>query len=117
VLVYVTAAAGIPVYLHYCGGELEEISYLTKTSNCCGDSEPEDDGCCKNEGLVLKCNPDITLQNKSVDLKKVHVQQLFSFIRFSFTLAPLLQLDPLPLPSDPPPRLQDHIVDSTILRI
>lgn len=49
VVVFVIANIGFPVYLHYCGGELEKVSAFVKEKNCCGTEEDEDDGCCKNE--------------------------------------------------------------------
>lgn len=50
VLVYITVTVGIPVYLHYCGGELETVSAFVKDGSCCeGEDEDEPDGCCKNE--------------------------------------------------------------------
>jgi len=62
VISYVMTVTGIPVYLHYCGGELEEISYLTKTTSCCGEEEEDDtdSDCCKNESQILKNTIDFT---------------------------------------------------------
>jgi len=53
---------GIPVYFHYCGGELEKVDFVTKGSSCCDDQESdvpeENDGCCKDETLVLQSATD-----------------------------------------------------------
>jgi len=53
---------GIPVYFHYCGGELEKVDFVTKGSSCCDDQESdvpeENDGCCKDETLVLQSAKD-----------------------------------------------------------
>ena len=66
VAAYIVMTVGIPVYLHYCGGELEEVSYLTKADSCCGGeddhSKENDGGCCEDEGLLLKSNTDFTLK-------------------------------------------------------
>lgn len=52
--VYLCNNIGIPVYYHYCGGELESISTLVKTDGCCGDmEEDEDSDCCKNEVKII----------------------------------------------------------------
>jgi hypothetical protein len=54
---------GIPVYLHYCGGELENINYVMKGTSCCGEDESSAaDGCCKDENLILKSTADFTLR-------------------------------------------------------
>lgn len=68
---------GVPVYFHYCGGELEEISYLTKASSCCGEEEPEDDGCCKDESLIVKSSLDFTLKKSDSFLPLKTVCDLF----------------------------------------
>ncbi len=67
VCVYVTAAIGIPVYMHYCGGELEEVSFLVKAKGCCEGEEPgEADDCCDNENTFARYSPDFTTK-KVVD--------------------------------------------------
>ncbi|MBS1638334.1 MAG: hypothetical protein JST26_20640 [Bacteroidetes bacterium] len=48
VFIYTITSIGIPVYYHYCGGELEKVSALIKAKSCCGSSD-EQDNCCKNE--------------------------------------------------------------------
>lgn len=52
--VYVLTNVGIPVYYHYCGGELESVSTLVKAQGCCGDEEEEEDSdCCQNEVKII----------------------------------------------------------------
>jgi hypothetical protein len=68
---------GLPVYFHYCGGELEEISVLLKNNSCCGEEEDEstmDAGCCENESTVVRFENDFFIK-KTVDLK---ASELFS---------------------------------------
>ena len=61
VVVYLTTAIGIPVYMHYCGGELENISFLVKSNSCCGGEEEDmDDGCCADENTIARYAPDFT---------------------------------------------------------
>jgi hypothetical protein len=78
---YTITVVGIPVYFHYCGGELEKIDYLVKGSGCCDDDEQqgEENGCCKDEGKYLLNNPDFTIKD-SDQLKSVKMfTQMFSF--------------------------------------
>ncbi len=64
---YLTTAIGVPVYMHYCGGELEKVSYLVKSKGCCGSDEDSGmAGCCQDESIVARCAPDFTFK-KVVD--------------------------------------------------
>ena len=51
--IYFLNSIGIPVYYHYCGGELENVSALFKTNSCCGEEEDEDSDCCQNVVKVV----------------------------------------------------------------
>lgn len=48
----------MPVYFHYCGGELEKVDFLTKSDSCCGDEEQDpadgDNGCCQDEEVFVQ---------------------------------------------------------------
>lgn len=68
VFIYVLAALGMPVYLHYCGGEVEEISYLVKAGSCCDGEDTEENDCCHDEGVVLQYQEDFTLKTPGSDL-------------------------------------------------
>ncbi len=57
-LVYLVTVTGVPVYNHYCGGELEEVSLLLKSNDCCGEDEEEDAGCCSDEDFYIRNAPD-----------------------------------------------------------
>lgn len=65
--VYIAFAIGIPVYFHYCGGELEKIQFLTKSTSCCGDEEedPEsgDNGCCNDEEVLVQIKDSALLKH------------------------------------------------------
>lgn len=112
---------GIPVYLHYCGGELEEISYLTKANNCCGEEEEEteDDGCCKNESHVLLNAADFTFNSLSTELPSKSCTELFYLSLSSIQVQTEQKNNILnPLIESPPPRLQnDLMLSATFLRI
>jgi hypothetical protein len=110
---------GIPVYLHYCGGELEEVSYVLKSNGCCGDEEPMDDGCCQNEDYVVRFNPDFVFK-KDIDLKTFDLATLFlvetpylkanlpAIFNFQFSIFNFLR---------PPDLIQGAIIKVTSLRI
>ncbi len=52
--IYLINNIGLPVYYHYCGGELESVNTLFKTGGCCGEmEEDEDSDCCKNETKII----------------------------------------------------------------
>lgn len=117
---YVFTAAGVPVYLHYCGGELEEISYLTKGSDCCGEEIPSgNNDCCQDEGLLLINSPDFTLKNSAeADFVKTFSQLFFIQLPYFFNLPAEQNLLSAFHHSFPPPRVQNGILISvTVLRI
>lgn len=115
---YITGSSGIPVYLHYCGGELEKVSYVFKTSSCCGDEESAaDDSCCKDEGFVVRSAPDARLSQ---------VQVLDNARSLELLWTPVQELrltDTLQGQSDhfnniyPPPLLRHTLVRCSVLRI
>jgi hypothetical protein len=116
---YLLAVNGIPVYLHYCGGELEEISYLTKTNNCCGDEEENNEAsdCCHNESLVLRSSPEACF---STEFRLAQVTSpLLAFVLFA-TEASQLQtctLSALQIVHVPPLQLQQTLINVSCLRI
>jgi hypothetical protein len=116
---YLLAVNGIPVYLHYCGGELEEISYLTKTNNCCGDEEENNEAsdCCHNESLVLRSSPEACF---STEFRLAQVTSpLLAFVLFA-TEASQLQtctLSALQVVHVPPLQLQQALINVSCLRI
>jgi hypothetical protein len=96
---------------------------VVKGTNCCGgeeeDSEPMDDGCCKDENMVIKNNPDFTLkQNNASDLVKTFYHLFYISLPFydtTFKIQPVLNLASL---EAPPPKLQNTLVIScSVLRI
>lgn len=114
------ASVGLPVYMHYCGGELEKISYFVKGSSCCGEdeSDQEDSGCCRDEGLVIKSNFDLVLDQAPVCSPcKTELSLFYSPIPTLSYFSPGY----LRLVSNtemwPPPGIQSKIISSTVLRI
>jgi hypothetical protein len=113
VAVYTLTTFGIPVYFHYCGGELEKISYLVKSGNCCGDEEECSD-CCSDEGTVLH-NEGVTLV-KEPGFKLTEVQAL----ELAYAILPFI----LKMPqtessfiSDHPPTPSYHKKDLITIRV
>jgi len=114
---YLLAVSGIPVYLHYCGGELEEISYLTKTDSCCGEEESEDSDCCHNESLVLRNTVEARVAPEARLAEQT--SQLLSVLFFSSSVAiPYCQQHLTEKIAHSPPILQQaQIVSTRCLRI
>ncbi|MEO6302638.1 MAG: hypothetical protein ABIP51_05660 [Bacteroidia bacterium] len=123
VTTYVISAVGIPVFLHYCGGELEKVNYVVKGTSCCGgeedDSEPMDEGCCKDENVVIKNNPDFTLkQFNNYDLVKTYIDLFHIDLPFSGTPFQSNISFNLVSVNSPPKKIQNTLVISTsVLRI
>ena len=61
--IYLINNIGLPVYYHYCCGELESINPLFKTQNCCGENEDEDSGCCNNETKIISQKSECSINN------------------------------------------------------
>ena len=119
-MVYVFAGVGMPVYLHYCGGNLEEVSYLVKANNCCGETEEEAGDCCRNEHIFIKYNPDFSFQQQKTNFSAFGTGQLISLILPSYQLK--LNQSNTPAVSIqkhfPPPKIyQKTLSDCTLLRI
>jgi hypothetical protein len=116
----VVTAVGVPVYYHYCGGELEEVNYVLKGNSCCGgeDTQEEDNGCCKDENYILKSDTDFTikdLQDYSF-LKSNEVS--YVTLPFSVSINHLLAFPRFVHIKSPPAKLQHTLVISTsVLRI
>lgn len=114
---------GIPVYFHYCGGELEKINYVMKGDSFCDgeedDSGPQGNGCCKDESLVLKNNADFTLKHSdNYNLVKLFSQLFYVNLPFSQVMFQECLLLTSINREFPPPKLQNDLVISTsVLRI
>jgi hypothetical protein len=109
---------GIPVYLHYCGGELENINYVMKGTSCCGEDESSaTDGCCKDENLILKSTTDFTLRAFAQHDFTNACCLLFT-VPFPFTMSGVLRGDITVAKVFPPPRLRHNLLMSvSVLRI
>lgn len=73
VAVYLMGNIGIPVYYHYCGGELESINAMFKNDNCCGEEEEEDSDCCQNETKIITQKSESSFSHFNVNLKPDHI--------------------------------------------
>lgn len=120
VATYVLSAIGIPVYLHYCGGELEEVNYVTASSSCCDGEEDDttDNGCCTNENLFIKNSIDFTLKSYQYDVVKTICELFFIQLTFLNTNIESSEIENLFLSETPPPKVQNSLVISTsVIRI
>jgi len=90
VLVYGLSASGATVHLHYCCGELENVSLTTEHNPGCPEKDGDWKGCCDSKKLDLKIKADQNLVAKWV--------ASFS----SFDVAGFIAAYPFPaLPSNP----------------
>jgi hypothetical protein len=122
VTVHLITVIGIPVYFHYCGGELEEISYILKSNSCCGEEEDDSSmtpGCCENESVVVRSEGNFDLK-KNQEVKSSALFATLFFVKLPFfanvgfvegTVASVWNFYP-------PPGLQHQaIIENTFLRI
>ncbi|MCC6371076.1 MAG: hypothetical protein IT236_08740 [Bacteroidia bacterium] len=118
---YTLTTVGFPVYLHYCGGELERVNYLVKGTGCCGetdDESSESNDCCKDEGLYVQNTNHFTL--KTINYS---IQQSLTLL----FIHPIQPCSPEPCNNfgnlvketkEPPPKLLANLlVTTSVLRI
>lgn len=122
VFIYLVTVIGIPVYIHYCGGELERINYMVKGDSCCGDEDEgcnDESDCCKDENLVLKSSLDFTF--KSFDdhqLVKSVNESLFVELFYQVQAEKTIAIKTVGSEDPPPPeRQQGKIVETSVIRI
>jgi hypothetical protein len=121
VCIYVFSTIGISVFSHYCGDELEKVSFFTKTNSCCGDDESDEameSGCCKDELTHIAFKEDFTFYTLIKDCK-APVNALFNII-IGFS-DPALQNKSIAYTTSkwfhPPDLVQDHLVACSVIRI
>lgn len=103
VAIYILNNTGIPVYYHYCCGELESVSTLFKADACCGEQdEEENNGCCEDDTKIIAQkseNPFISYSLKFIP-DQLNLFSVSSGITVKKDLHPLLI--PNPYFSGPP---------------
>jgi hypothetical protein len=58
-LIYGVTSSGMSVKLHYCCGELDGITFISKHSNGCAEGhETMTEGCCSDQQLAAKLDGD-----------------------------------------------------------
>lgn len=119
VFVYVTTAIGIPVYMHYCGGELEKVSFVVKSKSCCGEEEEDmDAGCCADENTIARYAPDFTTKKIVGSEFQIADLNLFTVSNSIFKIkieSVSLVVSKYFFP--PPDILHSNIIRTTFLRI
>ncbi len=119
--VYTLSVLGIPVYFHYCGGELEKVDFVTKGSSCCDDEESdlpeENDGCCKDETLVLQSATDALVKKDERVVKQSFLLLCALISHFSNQVhAPNKVYKPI-VASQPYLLNQQNLISTFLLRI
>ncbi|NNV55441.1 HYC_CC_PP family protein [Limnovirga soli] len=58
--VYIMAATGASVHIHYCMDKLVAVNFKADTKNCksCGMAKAKSEGCCKDELAHIKVDKD-----------------------------------------------------------
>lgn len=60
--IYLLAVSGIMVTVHYCGQEMESLSFFSKSDQCdeneCNDEPGKSDGCCQDKTVAAKVTND-----------------------------------------------------------
>lgn len=121
---YVFTAIGVPVYLHYCGGELEKVNVGIKTKGCCGDDEADSNGdmdgsdCCKDEHLFLQNHHAFTLS--AANYKVYQLNGLALPLLPRITIRPVNSfkyLSPFNAKEPPPKRIGSLLVSCSVLII
>lgn len=120
-LVYTVSVMGIPVYMHYCGGTLEKVDFVTKGTSCCGGDEMEDesDSCCKDEQILIKNSQDALVKQHQRLIK------LNTETAYFYSSAPVFNSHPLGLSNasgfsirtKPPADQSIQVISTVILRI
>lgn len=120
VAVYVTTAIGIPVYMHYCGGELEKVSFVVKINSCCGGEEEDmDEGCCANEDTYARYAPDFTAKklNSGCDFQVPSINLLITNIFHARCFGEQTDIAIVQFVFPPPKLIQNDLVKISVLRI
>ena len=106
----------MPVFLHYCGGQLENINYVIKGAGCCDEDEDSssNDDCCKDENYIIKNNPNFTLNqfNYNAFFK---ISSHFLYIKYNYYCIKKIDFIYTLIPQNkfPPPKLQSSLIIST----
>ncbi len=81
--IYLLAVSGIMVTAHYCGQEIESLSFFSKSSQCdeteCDDEPGKNDSCCEDKTLAYK----VSTEQDAVSVFKLKLSQ------FEITLLPI----------------------------
>jgi hypothetical protein len=74
--IYLLAVSGIMVTVHYCGQEMESLSFFSKSDKCdeteCNDEPGKSDGCCQDKTVAAK----VTNEQDAVNAFKLKLQPI-----------------------------------------
>ncbi|MUP39391.1 HYC_CC_PP family protein [Labilibaculum euxinus] len=68
-LVIFVVTTGITVSIHYCGGNVKDVSFLAAPKACC--EIPQ--GCCHNEVFTVKIENDFSISSYTFDFEQLEV--------------------------------------------
>jgi len=57
-VLYLVLTTGISLNIHYCGGKIESVSFISEVNSCCCESNEMQNNCCKNKQLFIKFESD-----------------------------------------------------------
>jgi hypothetical protein len=120
VAAWLFSVIGLPVYFHYCDGQLEEVTYFMESDGCCdGENNAEEgpDGCCSNEGYYLvNASEGFQKAPSSVpSIKMLGELVCLPFAPFSNLTSPSIISKAASGPA--PPLCQAEIISVSVLRI
>lgn len=119
VIAYLFSVIGVPVYLHYCGGELEKVNFMVKATSCCGEEDESEDAgdCCKDEGAYVQNTTDFTLKQLTYWFAQLPSGLFTQLFLFPETGQAATALAVAPSVHPPPNLLTQQLVSTSVLRI
>ena len=84
---YLFLTAGVPITVHYCHGQIEEIKILAKSTDCC-EKESQKSHCCMNEDPIKCCSYEHLIFHLDIDEEVISctpvVKVKISSLNFNF---------------------------------
>lgn len=106
-VVYTGSVCGVTINKHFCGGELESVSLLSKQSCCGTETEDEPGDCCENETIHVVNNGDGIFQSARPLIDPVSVSHFDVPVKVSFLVSSLdFNADPFSFPPGKPPLIR-----------
>jgi hypothetical protein len=119
VSIYLLSNIGIPVYYHYCCGELESINALINQSECCGEDEEENSDCCQNETKIIAQKSETSFQTLQYKIAPESLQLFVITHKLLFDYSTLKGVKPVlaNLSDHPPESGRQMLITKSVLLI